>query len=66
MEPVRFGVISTARIGIEKVIPAMQRGRHTRVVAIASRDRTRVNPSGRTSCGRAGAFASHGRTASGS
>jgi hypothetical protein len=25
--------------------------------AHASRDRTRVNPSGRTSCGRAGAFA---------
>jgi predicted dehydrogenase len=42
MEPVRFGVISTARIGIEKVIPAMQRSRHTRIVAIASRDRARA------------------------
>src|SRR3981189_2190287 len=34
--------------------------------ASASRDGTRVNPSGRTSCGRAGAFASHARPASGS
>jgi predicted dehydrogenase len=42
MEPVRFGVISTARIGIEKVIPAMQRSRHTRIVAIASRDLARA------------------------
>ncbi len=38
MEPVRFGVISTARIGLEKVIPAMQRSRHCRIEAIASRD----------------------------
>ena len=42
MEPVRFGVISTARIGIEKVIPALQRARHCRVVAIASRERARA------------------------
>ncbi len=37
MEPVRFGVISTARIGIEKVIPAMQQCELCRIVAIASR-----------------------------
>ncbi len=36
-EKVRWGVLSTARIGTEKVIPAMQRGRWTQVVAIASR-----------------------------
>ncbi len=36
-EKVRWGVLSTARIGTEKVIPAMQRGRLTQVVAIASR-----------------------------
>ena len=42
MEPVRFGVISTAKIGIEKVIPAMQRARHCRIVAIASRERPRA------------------------
>jgi predicted dehydrogenase len=34
---VRFGILSTAKIGITKVIPAMQRGQHTEVVAIASR-----------------------------
>lgn len=38
MEPVRFGVISTAKIGLERVIPAMQQGEHTRIEAIASRD----------------------------
>jgi predicted dehydrogenase len=42
MEPVRFGVISTAKIGIEKVIPAMQRCRHCKIVAIASRDLARA------------------------
>jgi predicted dehydrogenase len=40
MEPVRFGVISTARIGIEKVIPAMQQSELCRIVAIASRHRS--------------------------
>ena len=34
---IRFGVLSTARIGVKKVIPAMQKGAHTEVVAIASR-----------------------------
>ncbi|MGH1478174.1 MAG: Gfo/Idh/MocA family protein [Geminicoccales bacterium] len=38
MEPVRFGVISTAKIALERVIPAMQQGAHTRIDAIASRD----------------------------
>src|ERR1700748_1115360 len=37
MSKIRFGVLSTAKIGVEKVIPAMQRGQHTEVVAIASR-----------------------------
>ena len=36
MEPVRWGVISTAKIGVEKVIPAMQRGAASRVIAIGS------------------------------
>jgi predicted dehydrogenase len=35
---VRFGILCTARIGILKVIPAMQRGANCQVVAIASRD----------------------------
>ena len=34
----RWGVLSTANIGIKKVIPAMQQGRLTTVTAIASRD----------------------------
>jgi predicted dehydrogenase len=42
MSKVRWGVISTARIGVDKVIPAMQRARHCAVVAIASRERERA------------------------
>jgi predicted dehydrogenase len=34
----RWGVLSTANIGLKKVIPAMQQGRLTTVAAIASRD----------------------------
>lgn len=36
--PVRWGVLGAANIAVKKVIPAMQRGRMSRVVAIASRD----------------------------
>jgi predicted dehydrogenase len=38
MDPVRWGVLGAANIGVRKVIPAMQRGARTRVIAIASRD----------------------------
>lgn len=38
MSKLKFGILSTAKIGTEKVIPAMQRGEQTEVVAIASRD----------------------------
>jgi len=38
MSKIRWGVLSTAKIGTVKVIPAMQRGQYTEVVAIASRD----------------------------
>ena len=34
----RWGVLSTANIGLKKVIPAMQKGQLTSVTAIASRD----------------------------
>jgi predicted dehydrogenase len=34
----RWGVLSTANIGLKKVLPAMQLGRYTTVDAIASRD----------------------------
>lgn len=35
---IRFGILSTAKIGLTKVIPAMQKGQRTTVTAIASRD----------------------------
>ena len=37
MTKIRWGILSTAKIGVGKVIPAMQRGTLTEVVAIASR-----------------------------
>jgi len=37
MRKVRWGVLSTADIGLNKVIPAMQRGEYCEIVAIASR-----------------------------
>src|SRR5256714_9774237 len=37
-ERVRWGILSSAKIGTAKVIPAMQRGEWSEVVAIASRD----------------------------
>jgi predicted dehydrogenase len=36
MDKVRWGVLSTAKIGLVNVIPAMQKGEHCEVVAIAS------------------------------
>jgi predicted dehydrogenase len=39
---VSWGVISPAKIGVEKVIPAMQKGAVSRIDAIASRDLTRA------------------------
>jgi predicted dehydrogenase len=38
MEPVRFGVLGTAKIAIQKVIPAMQQSALCTIAAIASRD----------------------------
>jgi predicted dehydrogenase len=38
----RWGVLSTANIGLKKVLPAMQLGQYTRVDAIASRDLARA------------------------
>lgn len=38
MKKVRWGILSTAKIGREKVIPAMQKGKYCDVVAIASRN----------------------------
>lgn len=39
MKKVRWGILSTAKIGREKVIPAMQKGEFCDVVAIASRNK---------------------------
>jgi len=36
-DPVRWGILGAANIGVRKVIPAMQRGTRSHVVAIASR-----------------------------
>jgi predicted dehydrogenase len=38
MSKVRWGILSTAKIGTVKIIPAMQRGQFSEVTAIASRD----------------------------
>ena len=37
MKKVSWGVLSTAKIGREKVIPAMQQGQYSKMDAIASR-----------------------------
>lgn len=42
MSKVRWGVLSTANIGVQKVIPAMQRGSYCDMVGIASRDLERA------------------------
>jgi predicted dehydrogenase len=39
-ETVNWGILSTAKIGREKVIPGMQKGAVSRVLGLASRDRT--------------------------
>jgi predicted dehydrogenase len=38
MTKVRWGILSTAKIGVEKVIPAMQKARYCDIAAIASRN----------------------------
>jgi predicted dehydrogenase len=38
MRKVRWGQISTANIGLKKVLPGMKRGRYTEIVAISSRN----------------------------
>ncbi len=43
MDKVRWGVLSTAKIGREKVIPGMQAGEYSDIVAIASRDLERAD-----------------------
>ena len=54
----RFGVLSTANIGLKKVIPAMQQGELTTVTAIASRDLTKAQDAA-TKLGIATAYGSY-------
>ena len=56
MSTVRWGIISTADIGVTKVIPAIQRAENCEVVAIASRDAERAAAAAR----RLGIGASYG------
>ena len=42
MKKVRWGILSTAKIGLEKVIPALQRGRFSEVIAISSRSQEKA------------------------
>src|SRR5262249_25904809 len=42
MTKLRWGVLGAARIATEKVIPAMQRGERSTVVAIGSRDQEKA------------------------
>ena len=48
MRKLRWGVLGVARIATNKVIPAMQRGSLTEVVAIASRDRRKADAAAKT------------------
>jgi len=43
MKKVRWGILSTAKIGVQKVIPAMQKGKYVSVEAIASRNLEKAN-----------------------
>ncbi len=47
MSKIRWGVLSTALIGTEKVIPAIQGSQRGRVTAIASRDKARADAAAR-------------------
>jgi predicted dehydrogenase len=46
MSKVRWGVLSTANIGLQKVLPAMQRGEYCAVTAIASRSLEKAHAAG--------------------
>jgi len=40
---IKWGILSTAKIAVQKVIPAMQQGKYIQVDAIASRDVDKAN-----------------------
>ena len=43
MKKLRWGILSTAKIGLKKVIPAMQKSKFCEITAIASRNLERAN-----------------------
>lgn len=43
MKKIRWGILSTAKIGLEKVIPAMQEGKYCDIQAIASRNKEQAD-----------------------
>jgi predicted dehydrogenase len=47
MTKIRWGVLSTANIGVAKVLPAMQRGTYCEVTALASRDLAKAQAAAR-------------------
>jgi predicted dehydrogenase len=58
MKKIRWGILSTAKIGVGKVIPAMQKGTLSEVVAIASRSEAKAREAA-DSLGIARAFGSY-------
>ena len=58
MQPVKWGILGVARIGMEKVVPAMQQAAGVEVVGIASRDAARAE-SARQQLGIAKAYGSY-------
>ena len=55
---IRWGILSTAKIGVKKVIPGMQKGKFCDIAAIASRDLRRAEDTAR-SLGIAKAYGSY-------
>jgi predicted dehydrogenase len=47
MDTIRWGVMGTAKIAMEHVVPAMQQGQYGRVEAIASRDQVKAEEAAR-------------------
>src|SRR5438105_15573923 len=47
MKKIRWGVLGVAKIAVEKVIPAMQRGELCEIVAIASREKAKADEAAR-------------------
>ena len=51
-KPVKWGIISTANIGMAKVIPGMLKSKELEVVAISSRDKKTAEAAAKKLCSR--------------